>query len=379
MSWLSAEQALVQLGTKPQTLYANVSRGRIRAKPDPADPRRSLYHSDDVARLAERHAGRRKAETVAAEAIQWGEPMLPSTISTIVNGRLYYRQEDAERWSAHATLEETAALLWDGGPVVVHDGVAVGGTSSRISDVFVHLAARAAVDLPALGRSPSALAAEAADVLATVAAALAPGAHEGRPIHERLALGWQRPDAADVLRRALVLAAEHELNVSAFAARVTASSGASLSAATLSGLSTLSGPRHGGAWRSAVRLVDHARAVGPTEAIGAMLASEGVVRPFGHKLYPQGDVRAKAILSAFELPQLYRQLAEAGEELLGEAANIDFALVAMTEVFELPPESPLVVFALSRSVGWLAHAMEQVLTGRMIRPRARYTGPAINV
>ncbi|EJZ21632.1 citrate synthase, partial [Rhizobium sp. Pop5] len=64
MSWLTAEEALAELGTKPQTLYANVSRGRIRAKPDPVDPRRSLYQAADVQRLAERHAGRRKAETV---------------------------------------------------------------------------------------------------------------------------------------------------------------------------------------------------------------------------------------------------------------------------------------------------------------------------
>src|SRR4051812_27387368 len=110
MSWLSAEQALEKLGTKPQTLYANVSRGRIRAKPDTSDPRRSLYHADDVARLAERHAGRRKTETVAAETIQWGDPVLPSAISTIVEGRLYYRGQDAQRWSDHATLEQTAAL-----------------------------------------------------------------------------------------------------------------------------------------------------------------------------------------------------------------------------------------------------------------------------
>ena len=58
MAWLSAQEALGRLGTKPQTLYANVSRGRIKAKPDPADPRRSLYHAADVERLAKRHQGR---------------------------------------------------------------------------------------------------------------------------------------------------------------------------------------------------------------------------------------------------------------------------------------------------------------------------------
>src|SRR6218665_3805994 len=89
--WISAEEALALLGTKPQTLYANVSRGRIRAKPDPADPRRSLYQADDVRRLAQRHAGRRRAETAAAGTIRWGDPVLPTAISTITGERLFYR------------------------------------------------------------------------------------------------------------------------------------------------------------------------------------------------------------------------------------------------------------------------------------------------
>ena len=88
MSWISAEQALALLGTKPQTLYANVSRGRIAARPDPSDPRRSLYRRDDVERLASRHKGRPPAKAVAAEAIAWGEPVLTTAISTVRNGRL---------------------------------------------------------------------------------------------------------------------------------------------------------------------------------------------------------------------------------------------------------------------------------------------------
>src|ERR1700712_4914263 len=113
MSWLTAEQALDLLGTKQQTLYANVSRGRIRAKADPADTRRSLYFRDDVSRLASRQTGRRKSEVVAAEAIQWGDPLLPSAVSTVSGGRLFYRGRDVAALSEQATLEEVAALLWD--------------------------------------------------------------------------------------------------------------------------------------------------------------------------------------------------------------------------------------------------------------------------
>ncbi|MGO7428887.1 citrate synthase, partial [Rhizobium ruizarguesonis] len=67
-----------------------------------------------VQRLAERHAGRRKTETVAAEAIRWGDPVLSSAISTIIGGRLFYRGRDAADFAEVATLEQTAALLWNG-------------------------------------------------------------------------------------------------------------------------------------------------------------------------------------------------------------------------------------------------------------------------
>ena len=79
--WLHAEEALKRLGSKPQSLYASVSRGRIRARPDPADSRRSLYHEEDVDRLAVRARGRRSSASVAAQAISWGEPVLPSSVS----------------------------------------------------------------------------------------------------------------------------------------------------------------------------------------------------------------------------------------------------------------------------------------------------------
>ena len=110
--WLPAAEALDLMQVRPQTLYASVSRGRIRAKPDAADPRRSLYHRDDVQRIAARTRGRRSSETVASEAIQWGEPVLPSAVSTVAEGRLWYRGEDAFELAGHATLEEVAGLLW---------------------------------------------------------------------------------------------------------------------------------------------------------------------------------------------------------------------------------------------------------------------------
>src|SRR6218665_4096450 len=111
--WLTASEALSRLGSKPQSLYASVIRGRILAKSDPADSRKSLYNAEDVDRLARRNHGRRSAVTVAAEAINWGDPVLPSAISTVSDGRLYYRGRDARALSRTATLGQVAELLWD--------------------------------------------------------------------------------------------------------------------------------------------------------------------------------------------------------------------------------------------------------------------------
>ncbi|WP_431322276.1 citrate synthase [Rhizobium sp. YTU87027] len=377
MSWLTAEQALEKLGTKPQTLYANVSRGRIRAKADTSDPRRSLYNAADVMRLAERHAGRRKTETVAADTIQWGDPILPSAISTILDGRLYYRGRDATTWAEHATLEETAAFLWNSEPIAAAPSMEPEAPPS-LEQAFLLLARRVTRDLPTLGRSPKVLKTEAESILSTVASALTPD-RTASPLHLRLAMGWRRPEAADCVRRALVLLADHELNASTFATRVAASSGATLSAAVLSGLSTLTGPLHGGAWRSVVSLIAEVNARGASQAVRQALTQGRALLAFGHPLYPDGDIRAKALMSNFSLPPTYAELAEAGQEIIGEGVNIDFALTAMGAAFDLPDDAPLVIFALARTVGWLAHAMEQVESGHLIRPRARYTGPAVEV
>ena len=371
MSWITAEQALAQLGTKPQTLYANVSRGRISARSDPNDPRRSLYRQDDVERLAARQKGRRPARTVAAETIAWGEPVLETGIATVANGRLLYRGQDAVDLAESATLGAVARLLWDAGAEVDFAGRAR-ALAPGMPAVYRAVAELAATDMPSSGRNRAVLLADAARTVTFLAGALAaPGS---MPVHERLARQWQRPDAADPIRRALVLLAEHELNASTFAARVTASTGAPVSAAVLAGLAALSGPLHGNASQSIAGLVEETLRRGAASTVAAHLRRGQKLACFGHRLYPDGDVRAPALMQAFALPRPYAELASAGETLSGERPNIDFALAAMTAAFALPEDAPLQIFALARSVGWIAHALEQVETGTLIRPRARYVG-----
>lgn len=376
--WIGAEEACARLKVRSQTLYAYASRGRLGARPDPADPRRSLYRAADVAALAERKVRGRKAAAVAAGAIAWGEPVLDSAITTVVGGALYYRGRDAAELADSQNLEAVARLLRGG------DGAALKrsarGAPPAVPDMraraFAALAQRAGIDPPALGRHPLALAVEAATLLDVLTDAVAGAAGSGA-IHERLSQAWgcARGDGgADLIRRALVLLADHELNASTFAARVAASTGASLSAAALAGLSALSGPRHGGAGDAMRSLASEAAQSGPAAAIAARLAQDRSLPGFGHALYPEGDPRAEALLARFEPPAELATLRTAVAGATGQRPNVDFALVALSEVLGLPKDAPFALFATARCAGWIAHAIEQVQTGGLIRPRARYAG-----
>lgn len=375
--WISAEEALDRLGVRPQTLYAYVSRGRIEARPDPTDPRRSRYRLADVGALAERKTRGRKASEVAAGAIAWGEPVLASAITTVAGGRLFYRGRDAVGLAETDTLESVARLLRGGHGAALKTAAApadMAGASLR-ARLFNALSVRAGVDPPARGRAALALAVEAVGLLDLVADAAAGAPGEG-PIHQRIAQAWGRPDAADFIRRQLVLLADHELNASTFAARVTASTGASLAAAALSGLCALSGPLHGGMAGRVINLVEESRRIGPEATVAGRIARAGPTPGFGHPLYPDGDPRAAALLAVLEPPADYAALQAAVEAMTGEAANVDFAVTALCARFGLPVDAPFALFAVARTAGWLAHAVEQVQTGTLIRPRARYIGEA---
>ena len=378
---MTGTQALAVLGVQPQTLYANVSRGRIRAKPDPEDTRRSLYSSQDVERLASRPAGRRPAASVAAAAIGWGDPVLASGVSTIEKGRLWYRGRDAVALSQSAGLEQVASLLWETGDILFGRGQNAGppaeAAGSALEAAMIVLARRAGA-APSLRRARAELVAEAADLVDDLATAMLGSAAAPRGLlHQRLAAAWRAPEAEGVLRRTLVLLADHELNASTFAARVAASTGASLSACLLSGLATLAGPLHGGATIQVRLLAETVRQLGADRAVGDWLAEGRPLPAFGHPLYPDGDPRALELFEHFTPRPAFAELRVVAEASTGEQPNIDFAISAMADAFELPPEATFILFAVARSVGWIAHSLEQQSTGSLIRPRARYAGPPL--
>lgn len=382
MAWLTAKEALAFLQVQPQTLYANVSRGRVRAKPDPKDSRRSLYHADDVKRMASRQTGRRSVAAVAAQTIAWGDPVLPSSISTVNADRLWYRGQDAVVLSQTQSLEEIACLLWQTGSARFKSSpyatLVASNLASPLARAMQVLVPQIDTALPSRGRAANVLVDEAMELIDAIATAMiGQSDNAGMPLHRRLALAWSVPDAEDVLRRALVLLADHELNASAFAVRVAISTGASMPASLVAGLAALTGPLHGTAVEGVRALKAQAEQHGVVESVRGYLQRGDTLPAFGHPLYPQGDARAAALLTQFTLTPVYHAIGQAGEAVSGEKPNIDFALSALSQTYSLPPDAPLIVFALARSVGWVAHALEQIATGQLIRPRANYVGESL--
>jgi citrate synthase len=375
MSWIGRKDALAELGVKPQTLYAYVSRGLIAARPDADDPRSSLYSAADVAALVRRRRSGRGREAIARAAISWGEPVMETAITTVRDGRLIYRGRDAVRLAADATLEETAALLWSADTLSPPraSGPAPDGATGK-ARALSWLALRAATDAPCFGRGPAALAAEGADLLSGFCTAITGMSGRGF-FHQRLGRHWGlTPGGTDLLRRALVLVADHELNPSTFAARVAASTGAPLAACALAGCATLTGPLHGEAAARALAYLRAALADGPDAALSGLAVRGQRIPAVGHALYPAGDPRAAALLRWMKPSPPVRRAIRAAETAAGEAANIDFALAALTVERELPEDAAFLIFASGRMAGWIAHAIEQSVSGRTIRPRASYTG-----
>ena len=381
--WFTAEQATAELGVSRATLYAYVSRGRIGVTTAPEEPRRSLYDAADVKRLAERNRGGRSRRAVAASTISWGEPILTSAITRIEGGRLEYRGHDAVALSATATLEDTAALLWrvDG---VARSDPGDGWQRARGPVGVAERCIAAIADLAMAGRWAGKVEAVLPDALRILdriawAAAGLPGTAvkpSALPLHERLASAWGvGAKAADMIRRTLVLMADHELNASTYATRVVASTRAPLGACVLGGLAALVGPLHGGVTNELrAFLADPTVVADPAGAVAIRLARGERLPAFGHPLYPDGDPRAEALLAQLPPRGTAQRVLEAMAVTTGVPPNIDFALVVLEQRLDLPAGAAFALFAIGRTVGWIAHALEQWQSGKLIRPRALYPG-----
>ncbi len=383
--FIDADEAVERLGVRRATLYAYVSRGLVRAEPQADDPRRSRYAVEDIERLA---AGRKRGRSpgkAAAATLDWGLPVLDSAITLIERGRLYYRGLDAVDLAEREGLEGTARLLWDCGSVdpfsepAPDAGAHPGGPDSLVARCMARLALDGLAESETWARDPRRRWTSAAQLLRRMTGAAIDRPPAAAPIAGTLARHWRAdPDTTRLVRMALVLVADHELNASTFSTRVVASTGAALAAAVIGGLAALTGPRHGGMTLRVQALLEEIRGQRSVEAALARRLRRGDRLPgFGHPLYPVGDPRAAALLARTRLDPPTRETIAAAARLTGEAPNVDFALVALAHCHGLPADAPFILFLVGRTVGWLAHALEQQATGGLIRPRARYVGPEI--
>ena len=413
--WIGAAAAAQRLGIKQASLYSYVSRGVLTRRAGP-DGRASLFDAGEVESLARR--GRPRREPGAAELV------IETALTEIDGDRLWYRGLDATALAASRTFEEVAGFLWTGSFPdaaaaapwhATGEAIAVGAAAQAalpagtlpLERLQVIVPALAATDPLRLQLDPPAVIAAARGMIAGLVDCLpaavpsgasygatpgpgagpGPGRAPGPSIAARLAARLcrdpEQPGLTVILQAALVLLADHELAASTLAARVAASVRADPYAVVATGLGALGGALHGGASLRAELMLASARE--PSDAarvVGELLRRGERIPGFGHFVYKTGDPRSVLLLSmirklapdSLRLAVADAVLAEARRRALPEP-NIDFALAALADTAGLITGAGEALFAVARSAGWLAHALEEYARQRPIRPRGIYTGP----
>lgn len=403
-AWLSAADAARLLDVKRATLYAYVSRGLVRRTSGPDGRRR--YSRDDLQRLRARHEARSGHGPVAAGALRWGEPVLASAITAIAADGPRYRGRPAVQLAADGVrFEAVAELLWtDASPSTVAPWPPppplptaklrplVGPRPTPFTVLALATAALRARDPSPYAAAPEAELTRARSLVRALFGAVALAWDDRRvepalaapslAASAALALGGARDRrTVAAVEEALVLVADHELNVSSFTARIAASAGADLYACVGAALATMSGPRHGGEPERFAAFVAECAGKRARDVVRAR-AQRGERMPgFGHPLYPAGDPRAARLLTvarrlAPRSPSLraIEAVIDAVARSGGEAPSVDAGLVALAAAARLDDGAAGALFALGRTAGWIAHALEQRAEPSLLRPRARYVG-----
>lgn len=389
MEWIDATSAADRLGVKPATLYAYVSRGVLHRRYDPAR-RRSMFDPAEVEELARRGRPRRKPAPT--------EIAIESRITTLGRDRPYYRGRDALELAAGHRFEEVAEWLWHGelatgGPwhcppeAVAAARVVQAGLPAALlplDRLQVAVTALAVSDPMRFQRDPEAVAAIGRTLIAGMVEAL-PALCE--PVEESIAgMLWSRlaprppagPAQLRLIDTALILLADHELAASTFAARVAASVRADPYAVVGCGLGALGGPMHGGSSPAVERML--AEITEPAlvpRVVGDRLRRGERIPGFGHTVYKNGDARGTLLWDLLRPMASSHPVVVAAEAVRTELRtrrlpefNCDFPLGVLGMVFDMIPGAGETIFAVARTAGWLAHALEEYASGVLIRPRA---------
>ncbi|NOU92351.1 citrate synthase [Paenibacillus sp. LMG 31456] len=344
-----------------------------------------------------------------------------SSISSIIDGVLTYRGFDIDDLAENATFEEVAYLLWYGKlpnrselAQLVKDLNQYAAVPSQVidqirtypKDTNSMAALRTAVSSLALydeeanDMSPESNLRKAIKLQAQIPTIIAAFARirEGKePIAPKQSesvaenflymLIGKDPDkvAIEALDKALVLHADHELNASTFAARVTVATLSDIYSGVTSAIGALKGPLHGGANEAVMAMLEDIGTFENAESyVNAKLANKEKIMGFGHRVYKNGDPRAKHLQKMSEqLGKItgnmnwYNMSIKIEEIVTGQKGlkpNVDFYSASVYTSLEIPRDLFTPIFAVSRASGWTAHILEQFENNRLIRPRAEYTG-----
>ncbi|MCC0095486.1 citrate synthase [Streptomyces flavotricini] len=396
---LSTRQAAELLGVKPATVYAYVSRGQLTSRRDPVG-RGSSFDAREVEALALR--SRREAA-----APPGAELSVRTSLTLIERDRYYFRGVDAVELASRYPYEEVAEWLWTGTlprgarfttpprtlAAARRAVAALPEHSGPIDRLRVATAAAAVADPLRFDLSAEAVLGSARCLIPTLVGALPELGRPGWRGDGRLARQlWTRltprepdPDALATLDLALALLIDHDLAASTLAVRVAASARAHPYAAVSAGLGALEGPLHGAAGRLAHRtLAEALERGGAAPVVADHLRAGRRVPGLGHRLYEGEDPRATALFARLEgVPQAGPALAAAREVVATAAArrgglhaNVDLALAVLTVSCGMSAEAGETVFAVARTAGWMAHALEEYQERPLrMRPSGQYQGP----
>ena len=214
----------------------------------------------------------------------------------------------------------------------------------------------------------------------------------GQTTAERFLLEWRGaadPAHVQALDTYWICTAEHGLNASTFVARIVASTGADCAAALASAVGALSGPLHGGAPARVLPMLDAAAASGdPASYVNGLIERGERLMGFGHRVYRAEDPRARLLKgTAKELGAARYDVADRLEAAALDAlrrkspdrpleTNVEFWSAVVLDAADVPPRLAPAMFACSRTAGWSAHILEQKRLNRLVRPAAKYVGPA---
>jgi citrate synthase len=403
--WIGAAEAAQRLGVKQATLYAYVSRGMLTRRRG-EDGRSSLFDADEVARLNERGQPRRAAGT--------GDFVIESELTEVADGRFRYRGMEVTKLALWRPFEEVAGWLWTGSlgkdgatspwqatPEAVAAGTgaqaALPDTTLPLERLRVIVPAMAATDLLRLHLDPPAVVSAGRNIITGMVDCLPDPAGVPAVSTSRLAEGgiagrfWykicpKRPDPGLLggLRAAMALLADHGLAASTFAARMAASVRADPYAVVATGLGALGTSRqYGGASLGAETMLASAREAADAARVVGDLLRRGERIPGLGDFASSPDPRAKALLDLVKkaAPRSARYavaaavLDETRRRSLPEP-DVDFALATLAHVAGMIPGAGEAIFAVARSAGWIAHAMEEYAKNVPLRPRTVYIGPA---